>query len=228
MKLVLLPGLACDARIWRSQVDALSRWRPVVSDAHCRFDTIEQMAAGVLREHAGLLALCGTSMGGMVAMEAVRQAPQRIARLALLGTNARPESDEMRKVRMAAIALFQKGRLRDVIEPNIDLAFHPDQASDPRLREEYLSMVLDAGADALVRQNRAVMQRPDARPHLAMLRMPVLVLCGEADQLTPPDCSREIVDLMPAARMHLIARSGHMLTMEQPQAVNDLLRSFLS
>lgn len=228
MKLVLLPGLACDARMWRAQVVALASLQPVVSDVHFRHDTIAAMAAALLEEHEGPLALCGASMGGMVAMEACCQAPQRIARLALLGTNARPESDEMRQLRTSAIAEFEQGRLREVIEPNIAFAFHSANAADPRLREDYLDLVLDAGAAALIRQNRAVMTRPDARKHLPGLCIPTLVLCGDSDQLTPPECSEEIAALVPNSRLHFIARCGHMLTMEQPEAVNAHLQNFFS
>lgn len=90
--LVLLPGLACDERLWEAQLPVLpAMFDARVSDAHMRHDTIEDMAAAVLRENPGPLVLCGASMGGMVAMEAARQAPGRIAGLALLGTNARPD-----------------------------------------------------------------------------------------------------------------------------------------
>lgn len=228
MKLVLLPGMACDHRMWHAQLEALAPMRPVVSDVHFRYDTIEAMAAALLTEHEGELALCGASMGGMVAMEASRQAPGRVARLAILGTNARPETEEMRRVRMTAIALFRQGKMREVVEPNIALAFHPEHAGNVELRGRYLQMMLDAGADALERQNRVVIARPDARLHLASVRARTLVLCGDADQLTPPDCSREIASLVPDAEFGIIERCGHMLTMEQPQPVSARLLAFLS
>ncbi|MDE2605430.1 MAG: alpha/beta fold hydrolase [Burkholderiales bacterium] len=224
-RLVLLPGLACDASVWRAQQSALARWQPLVSDAHTRADTIDAMAARLLQDHDGPLVLCGASMGGMVAMAAARLAPERIAGLALLGTDARPDSPEMIALRTSAIALFEQGRAREVIEPNIALAFHPDHA--PALAAGYLEIVLGAGAEQLVRQNRAVIARPDARPGLAQLRCPALVLCGEADLLTPPERSREIASLVPQARLVLVPRCGHMLTMERPDAVNAALAQWL-
>lgn len=224
--LILLPGLASDAAMWRSQREALAAWRPTVTDVHARHDSLPAMAAALLKEHGGPLVLCGASMGGMIAMEAARQAPERIAGLALLGTSPHPENDEMRKVREDAIALFGEGRLREVIEPNVAFAFHPDNAA--RLAPEYLDFVLAAGAEQLIRQNRAVIGRPDARTHLPQLQCPVLVLCGDSDALTPPEHSREIARLVPHAQLELVPQCGHMLTMEQPEAVNAALLRWLA
>jgi len=216
--LVLIPGLAGNTSMWREQLAALAAWKPQVTDVHAREDSIPAMARALLAAHPGPLVLCGASMGGMVAMEAARQAPERIAGLALLGTDARPDSAEMIALRTAAIALFAQGRAREVIEPNIAMAFHPENAA--ALSAAYLDFVLGAGAEQLIRQNRAVIARPDARPHLPQLRCPVLVMCGEADRLTPPERSREIASLVPQARLVIVPRCGHMLTMERPEAVN--------
>lgn len=201
--------------------------RPVVTTVHTRHDSIESMATAVLAEHIGPLVLCGASMGGMIAMEVARQAPERIAGLALLGTTPRPETPDMRAMRSAAVELFERGDLRDVIEPNIAFAFHPAQAADAALVQRYLDIVLEAGATQLIRQNHAVMQRPDATAHLASLRCPVLVMCGDSDRLTPPECSREIVGLVPHADLVWVPACGHMLTMEKPEFVNAALLQWL-
>lgn len=230
-QLLLLPGLAADERLWRGVLPHMPEaLRPEVATAHqdTTLHTIEDFAARLLAQHAGPLVLAGASMGGMIAMEAARQAPERIAGLALLGTTARPETPDMRALREAAIELFEQGRLREVIEPNVALAFHPHNAADSALVQAYLDFVLDAGAAHLVRQNRAVVRRPDARRHLPHVACPVLVVCGAADQLTPPECSAEIAALVPAAEHHLLPDSGHMLTMEQPDAVNHLLVQWLA
>jgi pimeloyl-ACP methyl ester carboxylesterase len=218
--LVLLPGLAGDREMWRDQLPALAARRPAVTDVHMRHATIVEMAAALLARHPGRLALCGASMGGMLAMEAARQAPARIAGLALLGTTARREDADMRQVREKAIALFEQDRVAEVIAPNAALAFHPRHAHDTALLTRYVDFVRRAGAPQLVRQNRAVIGRPDARPHLPAVRCPTLVVCGEDDQLTPLDRSREIAALVPGARLVALPDCGHMLTMEQPGAVN--------
>ena len=134
----------------------------------------------------------------------------------------------MRVIREEAIVLFEQGRLAEIIEPNVGFAFHPDHAREPALVDAYLRFVLDAGAGQLIRQNRAVIARPDARLHLANVRCPVLVMCGEEDRLTPPACAREIAQLCPRSRLVMVPRSGHMLTMEQPEAVNAALREWLA
>lgn len=228
-RLVLIPGLACDERLWQAQIPAL----PKVLDAHVsltqtRCGTIESMASALLRENEGLLILCGASMGGMVAMEAARQAPERIAGLVLLGTTAQPEQPDTFELRRAAIELFERGDVRDVIEPNVAFAFHPAQAADLSLVDRYLDIVLGAGAVQLIRQNRAVMHRPDARAHLPALRCPVLVICGDTDRLTPPACSREIASLVPHAELVWVPQCGHMLTMEKPDVVNAVLNAWLA
>lgn len=226
--LVLLPGLACDSRLWQAQLPLIPpALRPQVSDVHMRFDRIETMAAALLAEHAGPLLLCGASMGGMIALEAARQAAGRIAGLALLGTNARPETAEMYQLRESAIELFERGEARDVIELNAGFAFDKSSHGNKALLRSYVDQVLDAGAGQLVRQNRALMQRPDARPVLATLRCPVLVMCGNSDRLTPPECSREIASAVPQAQLVWIEHCGHMLTMERPHEVNATLTPWL-
>ena len=224
--LILIPGLAGNEAMWNAQVRALAPWQPRVTDVHMRTDSIPEMAALLLREHDGPLVLCGASMGGMVAMEAARQAPQRVAGVALLGTDARPDAPEMIALREAAIVLFAQGRVREVIAPNVAMAFHPDHAA--ALAGSYLDFVLAAGGGQLVRQNRAVIARPDAREHLPRLRCPVLVMCGEDDLLTPPERSREIATLVPQASLVLVPRCGHMLTMERPDVVNATLAGWLA
>ena len=225
---ILLPGLAADAAMWSHQVKALHAWRPRVTDVHMRESRIESMAAALLSANPGELVLCGASMGGMVAMEVARQAPERVRGLALLGTSARPETDDMRRLREAAMVLFEQDRLREVLEPNVAFAFHPANAADPRLVHSYLDLILRAGSSQLIRQNRAVIARPDARRHLPELRCPTLVMCGTADQLTPPECSQEIAALVPGARLVMLEDCGHMLTMEQPARVSEELAGWLA
>lgn len=228
-KLILIPGLACDAALWRDQLAAPAPgWQPVVTDVITRCTSIAAMATALLAEHAEPLVLCGASMGGMVAMEAARQAPERMRGLALLGTSARPETPDMQLLREQAMALFTAGRADEVLRANVMFAFdrqHPDLKA---LSARYFAMVMQAGTEQLIQQNRAVIGRPDARQHLPQLRCSTLVVSGQADGLTPPECAREIAALVPGAELHLLPRCGHMLTMEQPEAVNALLQDWLA
>lgn len=227
-RLILLPGLACDASMYAGLLPAMPpALRPTVVDVHGRFASIETMAAALLAEQSGDLILCGASMGGIIAMEAAHQAPERVKGLVLLGTNARPETDDMRKLREGVIPLFETGRVAEVLQFNLPLAFHPANATNKALTQIYLDMVLRTGGPQLIAQNRAIMARPDARLHLRQVRCPTLVVCGDADQLTPPECAREIAALVEGSALCIIAQSGHMLTMEQPESVNIYILSFL-
>jgi pimeloyl-ACP methyl ester carboxylesterase len=226
---LLLPGLACDAAMWHAQQSALSGQGPVlVSDVHTRHESLAAMAAELLAAHAGRLRLVGASMGGMLALEMVRQAPSRIAALALLGSTARADTTEMLKLRADAILMFEQGRMLEVLRANVALAFDPLNAQRPGLVRSYLEMIVRAGPRQLIAQNRAVMARPDSRALLPSIRWPTLVICGASDLLTPPECSREMAAAMPAARLEVIEKCGHMLTLEQPQCVNALLTDWLA
>ena len=227
-QLILLPGLASNAVMWQHQLAVLPHaLEPAVTDVHSRCESIPQMAQALLQAHAGDLILCGASMGGIIAMEVARQAPARVKGLALLGTNARPETSDMAKLREAAIEFFKQGRVKEVLTVNLPMAFHPSRAKDETLTQTYLDFVLAAGPDQLIRQNRAIMSRPDARLHLPQVTCPTLVMCGDADQLTPPEFSREIATLIPDAELVMIPRCGHMLTMERPEEVNAALLRWL-
>ena len=227
-RLILLPGLACDASMYAGVLPAMPpALQPTVVDVQRRFASIEAMATALLAEQSGDLILCGASMGGIIAMEVARQAPDRVKGLVLLGTNARPETEEMRKLREGVIPLFEAGRAAEVLQFNLPLAFHPANATNQVLTQSYLDMVLRAGGQQLIAQNRAVMARPDARLHLPQVRCPTLVVCGDSDQLTPPENSREIAALIENSGLCIIAQSGHMLTLEQPEAVNTSILKYL-
>ena len=226
--LILIPGLACDGALWQALQPALQGLAAVqVSAVHTRHGNLPEMAAALLAEHAGPLVLAGCSMGGMVALHAALQAPQRVRGLALLGSTARADTPELIALRTQACALFAAGRMDEVLRANVLFAFHPLGAARPGLVDEYLAMIRRAGADQLIAQNRAVMARPDLRPDLPRIACPTLVLCGEADGLTPPEVSREMAALIPGARIEIVPGAGHMLTLEQPARVAALLSGWL-
>ena len=230
VSLVLIPGLGCDERLWLPVAAHLPRAMPTtisLAHMHAADTTIAAMATRLLAQTPGRLVLCGASMGGMVAMEALRLAPERVAGLVLCGTNARAETPEMRALRTDAIALFEAGDFADLIRANVEFAFHPDSLRRPGLVQRYVDFALDAGGAQLARQNLAVTMRPDARVHLPQCACPVLVLCGDSDQLTPPEHSQEIADLIAQAELHWIARCGHMLTMEHPAVVSQHIKRWL-
>jgi pimeloyl-ACP methyl ester carboxylesterase len=220
--LILLPGLACDAGLFRDQLPALQARGPVqVSDVHTREATLPAMAARLLAEHPGPLALAGSSMGGMLALHCALQAPERVRGLALLGTTARADTPELLRLRSEAIVLFEAGRMDEVLQANLVFAFHADHVE--RLAGDYRAMIGRAGAPQLIAQNRAVMARADLRPRLPRVACPALVVVGEDDRLTPPECSEELAAALPRATLQRLPACGHLLTWEQPQAVTEAL-----
>ena len=229
ISVILLPGLACDDELFAHQMPALVTLgcQVHISNAHTRKPSLPDMAAALLAEHPGQLLLVGASMGGMVAMEMHRQAPDRVLGLGLLGTTARPDTPELIALRSQACELFAAGRAEELLRANVLFAFHPTQARSPDMVARYLAMTMRAGADQLIAQNRAVMARVDSRPHLTQVKCPALVVCGEADQLTTPETAREMAALMPHSRLEIVPGAGHMLTMEQPERVSALLVDWL-
>ncbi len=229
--LLLLPGLACDAELFAPQQAALAARphapRVQVSDVHTREPTLPRMAARLLHEQPGRHVLVGTSMGGMLALEVWRQAPQRVRAIALLGSTARPDTPALIRLRTQACAMFAAGRMGEVLRANVLFAFHPLHTRKRALIDGYLAMLRRAGAEQLIAQNHAVMARADSRPLLPTITCPLLVACGEADALTTPEHAREIAALVPQARLEIVPGAGHMLTLEQPERVNALLGQWL-
>ena len=227
---ILLPGLACDAALWRDQLPALAAAHPAVhvTTVHQRHPDLPAMASALLAEFTGPLVLVGSSMGGMLALHAHREAPQRVAALALLSSTARADTAELIQLRSEAIVEFEQGRAESVLRANAMFAFHAAHADDRECVDDYVSQILRVGEAQLIAQNRAVMARADMRPWLADIRCPLLVACGDGDLLTPLEHSREIAQWVPHARLEVVVGAGHLMTWEQPERVNALLLQWLA
>lgn len=225
--LLLLPGLLCDARLWRDQVAALAPLaRPVVADLTLD-DRVEAMAARALAALDGPFALVGLSMGGYVALEVMRQAPGRVTRLALLDTGARADTDEQKRRRRGLISLSRSGQFRGVTPRLLPSLIHSSRLEGP-VAAEVMAMAERVGKDAFLRQQEAIMHRIDSRPLLASIAVPTLVGVGADDALTPPSLAAEMAALIPGARLRHFAHAGHLPTMETPEAVNAALAAWLT
>lgn len=226
--LVLLPGLLCDRALWRRQIEALGDVaEPWVADL-THDASLPAMARRVLAEAPPRFALAGLSMGGYCALEVMRQAPERVERLALLDTGARADAPEQTARRRGLIELAEKGDFKGVTPRLLPLFLHPDHLKDAKLVGEVTAMAARVGKDAFLRQQTAIMGRIDSRPSLAAIACPTLVLCGRDDQLTPLALHEEIVSLVRGARLDVIDHCGHLSTMERPEAVNAELRQWLT
>jgi pimeloyl-ACP methyl ester carboxylesterase len=227
--LVLLPGLLCDALLWQSQIagladDAADCWVPRTTED----ESMPELAARVLRDSPfERFALAGLSMGGYIALEILRQAPQRVSRLALLDTSARPDTPEQSRKRNDFIELAESGQFAGVTEAVLPQWVHPDRLADRALIATVKSMARNVGKAAFIRQERAIMSRIDSRPHLGAIACPTLVLCGREDASTPPALHEEIARGIPHARLVLIERCGHLSVLERPEAATAALEGWL-
>jgi len=224
---LLLPGLSNTSRLYEAQLPALWQFGPVMVADHRRDDSIAAIARRVLNDAPPRFSLVGLSMGGYIAFELLRQAPQRVARLALLDTSARPDIAAQSARRREMIELARTGRYGEIADLSYPLLVHPDRLGDQALRELMRSMAQDTGAEAYMRQQTAIMHRCDSRPDLAAIACPTLVLVGEADQLTPPALAQEIAAGIRGAQLTVVPASGHLLTLEQPQRATAALVAWL-
>jgi pimeloyl-ACP methyl ester carboxylesterase len=225
--LVLLPGLICDAALWARQVEALAAIAdPLVPDL-TRDESLPTMARRVLAGAPPRFALAGLSMGGYLAQEIMRQAPERVIRLALLDTSARADTPERVAQRRGLIELAKKGEFKGVTPRLLPQWIHADRLQDQALTREIMAMTQRVGRDAYLRQMKAIMARPDGRADLPRIVVPVLVLCGREDQSTPLALHEEIAALVPGAALVVVERCGHLSTMERPDEVSAALRDWL-
>lgn len=225
---LLIPGMLNDARVW-SDVTALLGERCTVRIADVATGTsIAELVDAAWDQVADApadapLVLAGFSMGGYVAIEMLARPRRALHGALLLATSARPETTESRAVRAKTIEAYRADFPKTV---DRFIQWGTDNAG-PALAEALRRMMLDVGAATAIRQSQAVMARADHRPALQALALPVRVLCGTADRVTPPALSQELAQLIPGARLQLIDASGHMLPCEQPQAVANALRELL-
>lgn len=226
--LVLVPGLLCTAELWRDQLDGLADIATMQVADHGRAETLAEVARQVLTDAPERFALCGLSMGGYVALEIMRQAPDRVQRLALLDTAATPDTPQQIETRLRRIALAGQGRLAEAAAEMWPLFVHPARVDDAALRARFDAMVTQTGPERFVRQMRAIISRPDSRPHLPAIAKKTLVLVGEADRATPPAEAEIIADGVAFSELVVVAHCGHLSTMEKPDAVNAALRRWLT
>lgn len=227
LPLVLLPGLTCTARLYGPQIAALWPFGQVAVADHRRDDDMAAIAARILKDAPPRFALAGLSMGGYIAFAMLRLAPERIAKLALLDTSARPDTPEQAAGRNTQIAMAQTGRYGEIPDLSIPRYLNDKHQRDERLTGIVRQMVMETGPEAFVRQLKAIVSRPDSRPLLASIRCPTLVLVGDGDVATPPELNKEIAAGIPRAKLTIIPDSGHLTTLEQPEAVNAALAEWL-
>jgi pimeloyl-ACP methyl ester carboxylesterase len=227
MPILLIPGLVGSPRIYAPVLPALWRFGPVTVANHIRDDHMALIARRILAEAPPRFALAGHSMGGYIAFEIMRQAPQRVAKLALVNTQARPDTPETTARRRSQIARAKSGDYHAVLDELFVGFVHPSRREDASLRQLVHDMGDDVGAEAFVRQQTAVISRPDSRPTLAWIRCPTLVLTGDEDNTIPNSLSVEMADGIHGAKLVILSNCGHLPQPEQPQATSEALVEWL-
>ena len=227
--LLLLPGALCDAALFRHQIAGLSDIADVRVGDLLRDSSVGAMAARALAAFPGRFALAGFSLGGYVALEIMRRAPERVSRLALIGTSARAEAPESDSPGGSPTGSPTGPPTRaDGALPVTSLLVHPMRLSDRRLTVILAAMAERVGRKAFQRQQQASLHRPDNRENLKSIRCPTLLLTGRQDRLAPPALQEEMARDIEGARQVVIEECGHLSPLERPEAVTKALREWLS
>lgn len=228
LPVVLLPGLVCDAAVWTHARAVLEARAPVFIADHGLLDSLGAMAEKVLREAPSRFAVAGHSMGGRVALEMLRRAPERVGALALLDTGVQPLAPGEAGEREAAgrhelLAIARERGMAAMAQRWVQGMVWPPRLTDEALVQGIVDMFARRSADMFAAQIRALLARPDASGLLAGIRCPTLVLCGEQDGWAPAQRHREMAAAIPGAKLVLVPECGHMCTMERPEAVSRAL-----
>ena len=225
--LVLLPGMMCDERLFASQINELSKRREVHFAKITDHETISELASDVLNNAPPVFALAGLSMGGIVAMEIVSQAPERVERLALLDTNPLAELPDVLKRRGPQIDAIKNGQLKEIIRDEMKPNYLFDGVRKTEILKLCMDMALDIGPDAFIRQSIALRDRVDQKNTLGSYKRPALVLCGRHDVLCPLERHELMHNLLENSKLEIIEDAGHLPTLEQPKITTMALISWL-
>lgn len=226
--LVLVPGVICDHRLWEPVRPGLEQVAHVqVTEAHFKYPTLEEIAEAVLANAPERFALAGLSFGGYIAMEIMRRAPERVDRLALLNTSARTDTPERRAERERMVKQAQVGRFVGVTSRLAGQFVHPDRAGETDLIETIQAMAQNVGRDGYIMQQRAILERPDARPGLGAISCPTLIVVGRQDSRTPVALHEEMHALIPGSQLVVIENCGHLSPMERPDEVVAAMTAWL-
>jgi len=213
--------------LWAHQARYLADIADITIADTMQDETLADMVTRALESAPPRFAVGGLSMGGYACLEFFRQAPDRITKLALLDTSARPDTRERTVLRRDLLALAEQGKFNGISPRLLPTFLHPDRMSDEALTRSVMDMAAAGGKDAFIRQQKAIMARPDSRPLLAGIEVPTLVICGRQDQATPLKMSEEIAAGISGARLCVIEECGHLSSMERPFAVTALMRDWL-
>jgi pimeloyl-ACP methyl ester carboxylesterase len=226
--LVLLPGLLNTRRLYERQIADLADVADAVVPELWHHDTIGAMAQATLDAAPETFALGGFSMGGYVALEIMRRAPQRVERLALMDTQATPDTPEATARRRGFIEQTKLGRFHGVQPSLLPTIIHRSRLNDQSVVQPIVEMAAEVGADGFCREQTAMIARADSRPLLVEIKQPTLVLVGRQDQATPLVRAEEMAADIAHSRLVVLEECGHMTPLEKPAEVTAALRRWLT
>ena len=226
--LVLLPGLLNTRRVFERQIEALSDVADCIVPELWRHDTVGAMADAALALAPERFALAGFSMGGYVAFEIMRRAAQKVDRLALMDTQAKADSPESLARRRSLLDQTRIGRFHGVQRSLLPQLVHRRHINDDAITQPILDMAQEIGAEGFVREQTAIMARPDSRHMLVDIGIPTVVIVGRQDQVTPLPRSEEMAADIADSRLVVLEECGHMSPLERPAEVTGALRRWLS
>ena len=225
--LVFLPGHMCDGRLFANQIEAFSSKRAVHLANFAHGATIAEFAANALASAPPRFVLCGLSMGGIVAMEIMRTAADRVAGLVLMDTNHRAETRDGAEARKRRIALAKRGELASVVRDEMKPAYLAEGPRNEQILELVMAMAMSLGGQVFERQARAIMSRPDQTETLRRAAVPTLVICGEEDKLCSLRTHEDMAGLILGAKLEVVRGAGHLVPLEQPERTNELISDWL-
>lgn len=226
--LILIPGLICTKDLWAPQVAGLADLAQITIVDHSKVDKMADLAADILAAAPERFALAGHSMGGFVALEIMRQEPDRVERLALIATSARRDTPDVAKRRQDIIMIAGRGKFRVMSSVLLPSLVHRERLEDRTLVDMIYRMARDTGAEAFVNQQQALLSRRDSRDILGSIKCPTLILVGMNDVRTPLALHEEMAAAIPKAELVSLAHCGHLPTLERPTAVNEAMRRWLA
>jgi pimeloyl-ACP methyl ester carboxylesterase len=226
--LLLIPGLLCDAALWKNQINHLKDIADCTVADTTKHKDIPTIVRDILQPMPPQFALAGLSMGGYVALEIMRQAPERVIKLAIFDSSARADTPAQQEQRRLLSAAAYTGQFKGVTPRLLARLIHPDRLDDIVLTSVITAMTARVGRDAFVNQQTATLNRIDSRPFLPNISCPTLVVCGRQDMTTPLELSQEITDGIKGAHLEIIEHCGHLSVLEQPEIANGLMRKWLN
>jgi len=226
--LLLLPGMMCDARLFGPQDEAFAGRLEIIHGAIDGFDTVEALAAHLLQTLPPRFALAGLSMGGIVAMELMAQAPKRVSRLCLMDTNPLAETDAVKASREPQIQKAKNGLLHSVMRDEMKPRYLTDGPKREEILDLCMEMAMDLGPDVFVRQSRALQTRRDQCETLKGVKVPTLILCGADDSLCPPERHQLMQSHIAGSKLAVVEGAGHLPVLENPTVTNQLLKLWMA